>query len=326
MARLLTAFLITTSITCFGTRVVEAIDLDRYISNSENQFRAVALIEGIRNDQPDRRLTASGVLADLDSASRFVFLLTNRHVWRATADSFRITFRSFQHFSDSSVSYSEPICMISRSRTAFVPSSDDSDFALIPIERKSMRDSIYPIKRSEMLGFDKIKCGTDVLYYGYPMRDKGIFSGVFTPPLCRSGTISAVLRENLSYRGIRKLMAGTILIDGVSLGGNSGGPVFTVSQKIGEDGEDIIFYTERKLLGIIGGHFQDSTLPVVSTNSDSTIFLGESKDLRDSGKRAQKYLGGLVAVPDQTYNMAFVIPIEVILEYYQEIKSKGLLK
>src|SRR5262245_59773428 len=92
----------------------------------------------------------------------------------------------------------------------------------------------------DLLPFDKVAIGTDILMGGYPkslgLPSKNQYN--FDRPLLRKGIVAGKTYE-----------LGNIIVDCASYGGNSGGPIFAENQII-RDGRIEKSY---KLIGLVSG-------------------------------------------------------------------------
>lgn len=119
---------------------------------------------------------------------------------------------------------------------------------------------------SEMLlPFDKVGVGEDCLILGYPssLQLSGINDYNFQRPLLRKGAIAG-----------KDKLRGTIIVDCPSYQGNSGGPVFSVSQS-SDSNTGLIGIVSRSILHVeeLESRYYKTTVSVNLNNSGYTVVI-----------------------------------------------------
>lgn len=294
------SFLIMFALSVISTKAVGEFKLADAHWRARNILPPIALLRGIDPNTNEWKCLGAGVLVDFDTAYESVFLVTNRHIF-LSRDSFQVEMRSY-HSRDSLVVYQEISFRLVKA-SAFCPSTKDSDFVAIPISRSEAKErGMTSIQYSDMATYEDLNLGDDVEFYGYPSYDAfGLSSDEFNVPLVRRGTISFFAVRDFIQGQVNGILKGEILIDGISMGGNSGGPVFLRLQPmtIPQKGP-----YRRYMFGIIRGHFTANE-PI----NDTSVVVGpvtRVTPVRPSGNSG----------------LAIVVPMKMIEEFVRVRMTK----
>ncbi len=266
----------------------------------------------------------TGVFIDYDTSSASIYLVTNRHIW-TSRDSFRLELNHYQMM-DSVPSFMPALAIISKKKVrSWCPENADSDFAIVELPRATGQFKLNAITQRNIVHFDDLEYGEPVEFYGFPAYlDYGLFKPTYHLPVSRSGSVSYFAQEDIYFGEKRFLIPGMLLIDGVSIGGNSGGPVFTRRAFVSttEDGKLTVAY-DKRLIGIISKHYPIwhstdlplSKFPMTLRILDSLRNLGDTTFAR-------------FALPDLSFDyeensdLAAVISIDIILGYLKTCLAK----
>lgn len=241
----------------------------------------------------------TGVFIDIDSTWPDIYLLTNQHIFNSR-DSFIIKQNFYYESDDDTSLFIYEACEFTyvKNGNEYCPSTEDSDFVIIPIPRPpdSLESDAIPAR--DFISFDRLDYGMDVEFYGFPnYLDWGLYKYTYNMPILRSGSISYFSYDKV-FDGKKKiLMPGMLLIDGVSIGGNSGGPVFAKLPYVSSN--SAVNY-KRKFIGIISGHYH--------INKNMEIVPGYYKKYTENS------------------NLAFVISISTIMKYFKTEVEKNRRK
>jgi len=187
----------------------------------------------------------TGVLIDIDTTSSSFMLVTNRHIYVAR-DTFEVQLNLYMD-SNENTYYKSVNLPISKNNTAFIPTTQDSDFVIIFVNRPA-EVGINGITLGEIIQTPMLEYGSEVEFYGYPLYAQfGLQRNPFQFPIMRRGAI-AYFANDASING---LLPSMYLLDGASYGGGSGSPVF-VRNYIITDSNTIEI--KRNFVGIISGH------------------------------------------------------------------------
>jgi hypothetical protein len=107
---------------------------------------------------------------------------------------------------------------------AYVPKTEDSDFVVVPIVPDTSI-TLGGIAFDECAKFDDLDYGQSVQFYGYPSYDfLGLSVGEYDFPVCRTGHIAYFFVDSIETKYVETgIQRGMFLVDGFSIGGNSGG-------------------------------------------------------------------------------------------------------
>ncbi|MCJ7498411.1 MAG: serine protease [candidate division Zixibacteria bacterium] len=269
---------------------------------------------------PDGQLRpfGTGVMIDLDSTLPNIYLVTNRHLY-VGRDSLVLQINTYSSKCPMDYYVSKIKTLYTKRTNAFYPSTQDSDFVIIEIAR--LPDSIQykPFPISNSVSFNDLEYGESVEFFGFPSYEEfGLFSLKFKFPIVRSGMVAFFALEDIYYKGKQKYMLpGMFLIDGVSIGGNSGGPIFIKRPKVkcDEKGEFSVTY-ERHLAGIITGHLPIKKKIRIDL-SKAIVESGALDSIQTANDSAivKKLLGVYEPEYEENSNLAIAISMDVILEY-----------
>lgn len=183
-----------------------------------------------------------------DSATSTPYLITNRHLL-VGHDSLQVRFNSPDGYRIRTTLN----LLNSQSRVPFWRAHPDTniDLAILPV-LKTLRVRILDSPRAKPSS--EVSLGDIVYFIGFPIPAVG--DKVY--PLLRHGVVAYVFHEETTF-GDKVYPKGTILIDGTSLGGNSGGPVISLPRQGG---------SRASYIGVIQGH-----LTVGGENADLGIVI-----------------------------------------------------
>jgi len=285
-------------------------------------LQSVVLIEAINADSSWGPY-GTGVFVDIDSSLDHVFVLTNRHIYMGR-DSLRLVFRRYVK-GDGSTTYKERRLMIRRESRVAVPSTSDSDFVAIFINRPPDSLQYRPVPPDFTVELSDLDYGEDVIFFGYPNYEMyGFYKGKWDLPVVRSGTIAYFAQDDVTLGGQKVMMAGMFLIDGVSMGGNSGGPVFIKRPRVSK-GFKITY--DMRLAGIIQGHLPAprlTTLPLSEIPALSKLL--ENVETPKDSIYMVKFLSDYQMLLDENSDLAKVISFSVLRDfiYRSVLEGKGL--
>lgn len=253
---------------------------------------------------------------DIDTTWPSVFVITNKHIYMGR-DSLRYVFRRYWR-EDSLSMYNEIPQVIRKNVGAYIPTTDDSDFVAVVITRPSDDTHLQPVAAERIVSFDDLEYGEAVVFYGYPNYESyGLYRGQFDMPIARSGSIAYFSHHDVWFGGKRVMIPSMFLIDGVSMGGNSGGPVFIRRPYINKN--SIIVYDTR-LAGIIRGHYpavRNVTIDLSGVKAISKLLESQTPST-DSLFLTQLLSGCQVAIEENS-NLAYVISMDIVIEFVRRV-------
>jgi len=302
--------------------LVPSADADRF---HMAQYQAAPLLEPtvfiatIKGDST-WGLHGCGVLLDLGyNEKRLQFLVTNRHLVDGQ-DSIKLFGAAFSQEGDTRLHERFEITLDLHHSIMFVPSSPDSDFALIAIPPIKGEVAVPSVKIQDVCSLANLQLGEPVRFVGAPRFDEyGLYGTKQKFPLVRSGAVAYISTEDVFFRGSQKyLLPGMLLIDGVSMGGNSGGPVFTYRNVVvrNDSTGTMELGLQCQLIGIVKGHLPAkktmtlklSNVPVVSDLIDSLLNTADSVVVgRIPSDVKVNY--------EENSNLAVVISMDTIISY-----------
>ncbi len=212
----------------------------------------------------------TGIVVDIADSLPNVFLVTNKHLI-GSHDSLRISARTYRHPDTTQWLVHSVAHGVMHLRGALIPSTDDSDFVAIPVPR-TLVQMPNGITSDRIVDFDSLIYGERVEFWGYPVAGLTDANSFF--PMVRSGHLASFVNEDIDFAG-KKLVRGMIVIDGLSDGGNSGGPIYARRVHLGSN----IMAGPRTphiepsyhLVGIIGGHFSNHKLRMSVVGEKDTV-------------------------------------------------------
>ncbi len=284
---------------------------------SSQILESVVLIQSYDVSTESWRPFGTGVTLDLDTTLPYIYLVTNRHIYIGR-DTLALQMNVYAE-SDSQSFFAQPLLRITAENTvAFCPNTSDSDFAIIRLDRPKPKGQYNPLPAEKIISFDSLQYGEQVEFYGFPAYSQfGLSAAKFQFPVCRGGTIAYFTHDDVYYSGTKYMTPGMFLIDGVSIGGNSGGPVFIKRSYVSKtpNGGLTVSY-DRRLAGIVSKHYPIrktqriplSKIPLVSTLVDS---LGKSADSTWISQMSADF----VFEYDENSNLAVIISMDIILDY-----------
>ncbi len=291
---------------------------------SKSLLEPIALIMAFDTASQSWYPFGTGVLCDIDSTFPDIYLITNRHIY-VNKDSLKISFPNFRH-SEGRIFAVEAFATFHKNTTkALMPEDADSDFVAIPIARPHDSLSINPITEEKTIRHNDLEYGEQVLFFGYPnYADYGLYGNVWNLPICRDGSVAFFATQDVYFAGSKFLIPGMYLIDGVSLGGNSGGPVFIRRAYVSEtsDGKLTVSY-DMRLAGIICKHYpiiKPHTIPL--SKIPAVIELVDSTRLADSSLVLQLLSEDYTFTYEENSDLAVVISIDMIIDYVKEQVDK----
>ena len=266
--------------------------------NSQDIIEDVVLIEKYIPENNSYKIHGVGVIVDFDTLSENMQIITNRHI---VSGSERMQFNFYSYTLTDSLQLFNiiPFELLNPSMVCLYPNSDDSDFAIIEIPRKELSKYYNPLDKVIPISVDSLFYGENVEFYGFPLAGDPSFLNIkYRFPTVRAGAIAYFINEYFSVYGI-PLLAGVFLIDGVSEGGNSGGPVYIKRPYVCSSASDkLTVCYDRRLAGIIFKHLP-KLKPIGRPDSSGN---------------------GIILVDDlyslENFNLACAIPIDMIRDYY----------
>lgn len=295
---------------------------------SDDVLESVVQIQK-RDTGQDKWIThGTGVAIDIDSTKPFFCVITNRHLIISNdaprKDSIRLIFHIYSTSDSVTVFREQPVRLLLDSSFVSWSNKPGADYAIVRIERFPDSVNYEPIKYSQVIPFDSLDYGDDIEFLGFPEYSQfGLLEGNFDLPILRKGAIAYFAINDYSYGKEIYMTEGMFLVDGVSFGGNSGGPVFRVRKAFRKSGNEIILYDEKRLAGIIACH-----LPVMNelTIPFSTVpFTAALPVPIDSGYDTLSYKLSLpdVTVPyKENSNLAIVVSMDLIKKLYDQNMGK----
>lgn len=271
----------------------------------------------------------TGVVLDLLPGSDSMIIVTNRHVL-VNRDSLLLCF-NITRFNDSTATlqkYRHKLLIRKEyGKSCFWPTVNDSDIAIV-ICADCRKNGVNGIEKEYFAHFSQFRYNAPIEFYGYPnYQTYGLNKSWTSFPIARRGSIAFAVTEeyasgDLSVHLYPKMM----LIDGTSLSGNSGGPIFIqeFTGTLGR-GPEII----RLFAGIISAHFSDFSVSKVEDSvfirlADSVAgALNSSLPLSDSLSIALIELTRRI-VHKENANLAIGISSDFIIEYFKSIYRSGL--
>lgn len=279
-----------------------------------------------RIDQVDSAGTAqpwaAGVFVDIDSTDPNIYLITNQHVV-VNRDQIVLglyvfegtdSVRTFRQQSTDPFSW--------RNGIYYCPESSNTDFIAIGITRRSVEGIISPIKIDEIVEFNELKYADPLLFYGYPLYEYLGFSQTSRKlPIVRAGILSYFLFERVeeSRRTVASGVPGEFLIDGMSVPGNSGGPIFI--NRPYQDQKRGTSY-DRRLAGIVFGHVERPKTGAGSIEiADSLVAVIDSLESEGDSTSVREVKAKLSLLYHENLDLVRAISISTIVNF---IKSKKL--
>lgn len=259
----------------------------------------------------------TGVIIDVDSTFPMVFLVTARHVYMGR-DTLLAQFPRYSESGNRLYISQIEIEIIRDQTTTFCPSTPDSDFVAVFVKREPAEKQFSPISRDQMVGFDDLSYGEDVEFYGYPAYDEfRLTKSGINLPICRTGHIAYFAPGRVGETNEGSLSSGTFLVDGVSIGGGSGAPLFLKRPFVIKASTDssILVY-DRRLAGIVRGHFPKTkgmTIPFSQSPMSSKVVDKSHPSVESSLVAISTEDYNFVA--DENSNLAIVTSIEKIVDY-----------
>ena len=244
-------------------------------------------------------IIGTAVILDVDDTDPQVYLVTNKHVV-AGRDHLRLDCKQFTQ-QDSLATYEEFTLSFPDENLGFSPHGSDTDIFILPVPRQLGSNRLLGILPEGFCRLDDLGYGDVVDFWGYP--NYGAFqlqSLHHNFPILRGGFAAFFPNRDIRKKnGKRLLLKGEFLIDGISMGGNSGGPVFRRVLKT----EKIPNVKERYYFaGIVRGHLK---LPDDLVDS-VTIGPIESVSVIPDSSNAQ---------------LAIVVSTDLILEYIESVRA-----
>lgn len=287
---------------------------------SQGLLEPIALIMAFDTVSQSWYPFGTGVLYDVDSTYPDIYLITNRHIY-VNKDSLRMSFPNFRH-SEGRTFAAEAFATFHKNTTkALMPEDADSDFVAIPIARPHDSFSIAAITEAKTVRLDDLEYGEQVLFFGYPYyADYGLYGNEWNLPVCRDGSVAFFATQDIYFAHLKFLIPGMYLIDGVSMGGNSGGPVFIRRAYVTKtsDGALTVAY-DMRLAGIVCKHYpiiKSHTIPL--SKIPAVIELVDSTRLADSSLVLQLLSEDYTFTYEENSDLAVVISIDMIIDYVKK--------
>lgn len=303
--------------------LVQAAAAGKLLANhwrSKGLLEPIALIMAFDTASQSWNPFGTGVLYDIDSTFPYIYLITNRHIY-VNKDSLRISFPNFRHSEKYTFATKRFATLHKNATRDIVPKNEDSDFVAIPIVRPHDSLSITPITEAETVRLDDLEYGEQVLFFGYPYYDDyGLYGNEWNLPVCRDGSVAFFATQDIYFADLKFMIPGMYLIDGVSIGGNSGGPVFIRRAYVSEtsDGKLTVSY-DMRVAGIICKHYpiiKSHTIPL--SKIPAVIELVDSTRLADSSLVLQLLSEDYTFTYEENSDLAVVISIDMIIDYVKK--------
>jgi hypothetical protein len=163
------------------------------------------------------------------------------------------------------------------------------DIAAFPLEIGTQvglkGEDLFQITSIQVIGSSRIpsrsgfSLGTNAYFIGFPM---GFGSSDPISPVLRSGTIAWISPKNKEF-----------WLDAISLGGNSGSPVFTQATLNPQFG--VIKPESPKLIGIIFGHYGEK-IPMLQADAEKGIVIQKVREIENWGLARAIWCDDILAV------------------------------
>ena len=215
--------------------------------NDEGILESTVMILA-RNSKGEESVFGAGVLLEIDT----LYLITARHLFLAR-DSVVLESYVFGNKDDGAKFFTKANRTLNwKSCKYYCPTTPDSDFVAIQMPAFSRESQIVALTLKETVAFEDLKYAEQVFYYGFPAYEEFRLSETkWRTPLVGDGSICYFVTEVVPTDPDKSLIPGVILLNGLSMPGNSGGPVFIRRPFVIDRGG--IQY-DRRLAAIMTGH------------------------------------------------------------------------
>ncbi|MCP4547101.1 MAG: hypothetical protein GY835_11600 [bacterium] len=280
---------------------------------------AIGLVEAIGAD--DRwRPHGTGVFIDVDSTLPSIFFVTNRHIL-LSRDSLRVSYKRYIE-RDSLVIVRTNYAVFHKGRKDWTiyPDSADLDFAAFVVNRESAA-GVQTVGEDELASWDELRYGEEVVFYGYPAYKRfGLDVSAFKFPVARRGAIAYFAQDDILFKGDRIMTEKMFLVDGVSIGGGSGSPLFIQRQYITAD---LKIANDERLAGIVFGHYpfeKQMTIPITAIPLISAEI--DSLSNHSDSLFVSRFLKDISFTYDENSDLAMVISCDLIIDFIKSVYSK----